>query len=222
MTTDPRIVSEARVIPELAFEEASELAYFGAKVLHPKTIVPAMKAGVPVQILNTFNPQGAGTLIVSNFEKRKIASQAVDALTCKKGVSIIRIYSPEFFDGNKMIADIFDLFGNYKVNIGDVALSVASISLILDSSDSLPPQLLKNLGKIGDVTVAPNKAMICAVGGSNNTASIAGRIFTVLGEHNIPVEFIAQASSGYSITFVVNDKSAEEALRVLHKECIKP
>lgn len=221
MTTDPRLVSKAKVVPELAFEEASELAYFGAKVLHPKAVVPAMKAHVPVQILNTFKPRGAGTMIVSSFKKRKAASQTIDALTFRKNISIIHIFSPEFFDGNKMIADVFDLFGDYGVNIGDIAISVASISVVMDSGDPLPRTLLNKLKGMGEVVIDTDKAMICAVGGSVNTAAVAGRMFSALGKHGIPVEFIAQASSGYSITFIVDEKNAEKTIKILHREYIE-
>jgi aspartate kinase len=222
MTTDPRLIPEARVVPELAFEEAAELAYFGAKVLHPKTILPAMKAGVPVEVLNTFNPEGKGTRIVSNFKERRQVSQAVDALTLKRNVSVLHVFSPDFFDGNKVVADILNLFSNHNVNIGDMALSVASLSMIIDSSEPLPPKIIEGLKKIGDIEIHSNKAMICAVGGSMHAADVAGRMFTVLGQEKVSVEFISQASSGYSITFVVNADDAEKALKTLHKEYIRP
>lgn len=220
MTTDPRLVPEARIVPELAFEEASELAYFGAKVLHPRTMLPAMKAGVPVQILNTFNPKEKGTMIVSNFNERKKSSRVIDALTYRKNITVIHIYSPMFFDGNKIIADIFDLFGDYNVNIGDIALSVASVSLVMDSNEPLPRQVRSGLQKMGEVTIDTRKAAICVVGGSINTAGVAGRMFSVLEKNRIHVEMIAQASAGYSITFLVKKKDAEKAVKMLHKAYI--
>jgi aspartate kinase len=219
MTTDPRLVPEARVVPELAFEEAAELAYFGAKVLHPKTILPAMKAGVPVQVLNTFNPSGKGTTIVSSFAERKSKSHSVEALTFKKGVIAIHINSPEFFDANGLMARIFDIFEKYKTSVDVVSTSVASVSLTIDKDEHLE-QIVQELKKVGAVLVERGKAIVCAVGGSINAAGVTGRMFSVLGENNISVEMISQAAGGVSITFVVNEDDAEKALKTLHSAFI--
>ena len=221
MTTDPRLVPEARVVPELAFEEASELAYFGAKVLHPKTILPAMKAGISVQVLNTFNPLGKGTTIVSGFADRKEKSRSVEALTFKKGVIAVHIGSPEFFEGSGLMAKIFRIFEKYKTSIDVVSTSVASVSLTIDNAENLEI-IVRALSTLGYVVIERGKAIVCAVGGSVNAAGVAGRMFTVLGENNIAVEMISQAAGGISITFVVNERDAEKALKVLHKEYIKP
>jgi len=220
MTTDPRLVPEAKVVPELAFEEASELAYFGAKVLHPKTILPAMKAGVPVQVLNTFNPSGKGTTIVASFAERRLKSHTVEALTFKKKVIAVHIVSPEFFDSNGLMARIFELFDKYKTSIDVITTSVASVSVTIDNDENLE-KLVNELQKLGEVAVERGKAIVCAVGGSVNAAGVAGRMFTVLGESDIKVEMISQAASGISITFVVEEKDAEKALKVLHKEYIE-
>ena len=219
MTTDPRLVPEARVVPELAFEEASELAYFGAKVLHPKTILPAMKAGVPVQVLNTFNPEGKGTTIVASFAERKEKSRTVEALTFKRGVIAVHIDSPEFFDSNGLMARIFELFDKYETSIDVITTSVASVSVTIDNDENLE-SLVVELKQLGEVTVERGKAIVCAVGGSVNAAGVAGRMFTVLGENNIRVEMISQAASGVSMTFVVSEDDAEKAIKVLHNEYI--
>ena len=219
MTTDPRIVPEARVVPELAFEEASELAYFGAKVLHPKTIVPAMQANISVQVLNTFNPEGAGTTIVSNFSQRREQSHSIEALTFKKGVIAIHIYSPEFFDGNGLMARIFNIFDTYA-NIDLVAISVASFS-VTTTDDTHLDEIVAKLKEIGEVKVERGKAVICVVGGSINAAGVVGGMFTILSKNQIPVELISQAASGYSITFVVAEDDAVRALSILHKEYIE-
>lgn len=219
MTTDPRLVPEARVIPELAFEEAAELAYFGAKVLHPKTILPAMKNNVPVQVLNTFKPEGAGTTIVASFAERRNKTETVEALTFKKGVTAIHIYSPEFFDGSGLMARIFSAFEKYRTSIDVVSTSVAGVSLTIDN-DSHLPELVKALQKLGDVEVERGKAIVCAVGGAVNAAGVAGQMFTALGAAGINVEMISQAASGISITFVVHESDAEKSLKILHKEYI--
>ncbi len=220
MTADPRLVPEAKVVPELAFEEAGELAYFGAKVLHPKTILPAMRRKIPVKVLNTFRPEDRGTTIVANFAQRRKKSHTIEALTFKGPVAAVHIYSPEFFDGNGFIARIFEIFDTYRTSIDVVTTSVASVSVTVEDEKNLP-KILKELRELGKVSVERNKAIICAVGGGMNVAGVVGRMFTVLGEHKIPVEMISQESSGVSMTFVVRQKDAKKTLKVLHKEYIE-
>lgn len=220
MTADPRLVPEAKVVPELAFEEAGELAYFGAKVLHPKTILPAMRKKIPVKVLNTFRPEDRGTTIVANFAQRRKKSHTVEALTFKSPVVAVHINSPEFFDGNGFIARIFEIFDMYRTSIDVVTTSVASVSVTVEDEKNLP-NIIKELRELGRVSVERGKAIICAVGGGMNAAGVVGRMFTVLGEHKIPVEMISQESSGVSMTFVVEEEDAKKALKVLHKEYIQ-
>ncbi|MDO8576677.1 MAG: aspartate kinase [bacterium] len=220
MTADPRLVSEAKVVPELSFEEAGELAYFGAKVLHPKTILPAMRRSIPVKVLNTFMPVDKGTTIVPNFAQRRKKSHTVDALTFKGPVIAVHINSPKFFDGNGFIARIFEIFNAYRTSIDVVATSVTSVSVTIDDEKNLS-KIIKDLKELGDVSIERGKAIICAVGGAVNAAGVAGRMFTVLGQNKIAVEMISQASSGVSMTFVVGTRDAEKALKVLHKEYIE-
>jgi aspartokinase/homoserine dehydrogenase 1 len=220
MTADPRLVSGARVVPELSFEEAGELAYFGAKVLHPKTILPAMRKKIPVKVLNTFKPEDTGTTIVANFAYRRKKSHTVDALTFKSPVAVVHVNSPDFFDGNGFIARIFEIFNAYRTSIDVVTTSVTSVSVTVEDEKNLP-KITKALRALGDVSVDHGKAIICAVGGGVNAAGVAGRMFTVLGKNMIAVEMISQASSGVSMTFVVNTPDAEKALKVLHKEYIE-
>ncbi len=217
MTTDPRIVPNARTIPELAFEEACELAYFGAKVLHPKTILPAMGKNIPVQVLNTFEPKNKGTTIVSTFGSRKKSAAAVEALSYKKNIIIIHINSPAFFDGSGLMSGIFSIFEKYKKSVDVVSTSVVSVSLTVDSDDKVD-DIVRELSKFGTIDVVKDKAIVCAVGGRSNVAKVAGTIFGVLGKHGISVEMISQASSGISITFVVNNSDAQKAIALLHKE----
>lgn len=215
LTTDPRIVPHAKVVSELAFEEACELAYFGAKVLHPKTILPAMDAGVPVQVLNTFKPMGKGTTIVSSFEERVGKSHTVEAFSRKKGITVLHVRSPEFFDGSGLMAKLYQVFERYKKSIDLIATSVVSVSLTIDNEDNLS-ELVAELRHLGEVKIVRGKAIICMVGGSINAAGVAGRIFSTLGEHKIPVEMISQAAGGVSMTFVVDEGDTERALHVLH------
>ena len=220
LTTDPRIVPEAKIVHELAFEEACELAYFGAKVLHPKTILPAMEKGIPVQVLNTFKPEGKGTTIVSSFEERRSKSHTIEALSRKKGITILHVRSPEFFDGSGLMARIFRVFEKHRTSIDLIATSVVSVSVTIDNEKYLQ-EILRDLRELGEVQIVQGKAILCMVGGSINAAGVAGRIFTTLGKHEIPVEMISQAASGVSMTFVVDECDTERALRILHKEFIQ-
>jgi aspartate kinase len=222
MTADPRIVPEARVVPELAFEEACELAYFGAKVLHPKTIMPAMKAHIPVEVRNTFKPELPGTTIVSTFAERANKSATVEALTIKRRVTMLQVTSPEFFEGSGLIARIFSVLDKHRISVDVIATSVASVSLTMEHDEHLE-EIAKELSDIGEVSVEADKAIICAVGGSVNAAGAAGRMFSVLGDAGvgISVEMISQAAGGVSITFVVDEKNAEQAVKALHKEYIE-
>jgi aspartate kinase len=221
MTTDPRIVPEAYVVPELAFEEACELAYFGAKVLHPKTIMPAMKAHIPVEVRNTFKPELPGTTIVSTFAERANKSATLEALSIKRRVTMLHIYSPEFFEGSGLMARIFSVLEKRRISVDVIATSVASVSLTIEDNEHLE-EIAQELSGIGEVSIEADKAIICAVGGSVNAAGIVGQMFSVLGEAGvaISVEMISQAAGGVSITFVVDEKDAEQAVKVLHKHFI--
>jgi len=217
MTTDPRIVPEARTVPELAFEEACELAYFGAKVIHPKTILPAMEKGIPVKVLNSFNPKHEGTTIVSTFEARKNPAKGVEAFSYKKDITAIHIRSPEFFEGSGLMAGIFSVFEKHRKSVDIVSTSVVSVSLTIDTDENLS-LLVSDLQQFGAVEVVKDKAIICAVGGRKHAAQVAAAIFNVLGNNKISVEMISQASSGISITFVVSNEDAPKAIQLLHKE----
>ena len=179
-----------------------------------------MKAGVPVQVLNTFKPESKGTTIVSSFAARKGNSNTVEALTFKKGVIAIHVSSPEFFDGSGLTARLFKIFDTCKTSIDVVTTSVVSVSVTIDNDENLE-KIVRELSKLGLVVVEHGKAIVCVVGGSVNAAGVAGRMFTVLGENNIPVEMISQAAGGVSITFVVNETDAEKAIKVLHKEYVQ-
>ena len=222
MTTDPHIVPEARVVPELAFEEACELAYFGAKVLHPKTIMPAMKAHIPVEVRNTFKPELPGTTIVSTFAERANKSATLEALTIKRRVTMLHIYSPEFFEGSGLMARIFSALEKRRISVDVIATSVASVSLTIEHDEHLE-EIAKELSDIGEVSIEAHKVIVCAVGGSVNAAGVVGQMFSVLGDAGvaISVEMISQAARGVSITFVVDEKDAEQAVKVLHKEYIE-
>lgn len=219
-TADPHLVKKAVVVPELSFEEAGELAYFGAKILHPKTILPAMREKIPVRVLNTFMPDDKGTTIVAGFAERRVKSHTIEALTFKSPIIVIHLQSPEFFDESGLMAGIFEVFDNYRMSVDIVATSVAGVTLTVNDDKHLN-EVVHKLKKFGNVSIEREKAIVCAVGGSVNLAGVSGRMFTALGSNGIQVELISQAAGGVSITFVVKESDAKKALEVLHKEYIE-
>lgn len=215
MSADPKIVGNARTLEQVSFAEASELAYFGAKVLHPKTIIPAMEKHIPVRVLNTFNSKGKGTLILNEVEK---SEQAVKAITSKKNITLIQVNSKRMLGAYGFLARLFDVFYKYKQSVDVVATSEVSVSMTVDNGKNVEDIAL-DLKGIADVGVLKNKAVICVVGeGMRNTPGISGRTFSVLGKNKINIEMISQGASEINITFVIDGKDAENAVKVLHKE----
>ena len=215
MSADPKIVENARTLEQVSFAEASELAYFGAKVLHPKTIIPAMEKNIPVRVLNTFNPKGNGTLILNEAEK---SSQTVKAITSKKNITLVHVNSKRMLGAYGFLARLFDVFYKYKQSVDVVSTSEVSVSMTVDDGKNVD-DIASDLKGIADVKVLKNKAVICVVGeGMRNTPGVSGRVFSVLGKNKINIEMISQGASEINITFVVDGKDAENAVKVLHKE----
>lgn len=215
MSTDPKIVAGARTLGKVSFAEASELAYFGAKVLHPKTILPAMRKNIPVKVLNSLNPKHKGTTIVNKPYKN---SNAVKAIACKKNTTLINIDSTRMLGAYGFLARVFDIFDDYRKSIDVVSTSEVSVSLTIDNEETIK-NIVQELKEIADVKIAGNKAIICVVGeGMRHTTGIAGRTFAALGKNRINVEMISQGASEINITLIVDGKDAEKAVKVLHRE----
>ncbi|KKU79806.1 MAG: Aspartokinase [Candidatus Peregrinibacteria bacterium GW2011_GWA2_47_7] len=208
-SSDPRVIKGATVIEKLSFDEAAELAYFGAKVLHPKTIHPAIKEGIPVRVLNTFRPTAKGTLIVDE-ESRELKS-----VTWRKGVTVVNICSTRMLGPYGFLAKIFDLFAQHHVAIDVLATSEVSVSLTIDSE---PPQiLLDQLSEFSTVTVEPHFAIVCLVGGGiKDMKDVLGRLFTAVSAY--PVKMVSQGASKRNITFLVEESVvAEVGKKVFHE-----
>ena len=215
MSTDPKIVKNAKTIEKVSFAEASELAYFGARVLHPKTILPAMKKNIPVRVLNSFNPKNKGTTIVNRILKSK---ETAKAIACKKNITMLNVESTRMLGAYGFLARLFDIFDEYRKSVDVISTSEVSVSLTIDNDENIQ-SILKELREIANVEVINNKAIICVVGeGMRHTPGIAGRTFTALGKNKINVEMISQGASEINITFIIDGKDAEKAVKVLHKE----
>jgi len=214
MTTDPRIVKEAKTISEISFSEASELAYFGAKVLHPKTILPAIEKNIPVKVLNTYEPNHPGTTILNKVDGKG----SVKAIACKKDVTLVWINSTRMLNSHGFLAKIFTVFEKYSKSVDMIATSEVSVSLTVDDDSNLD-KIKKELSKIAEVEIEKGKAIVCVVGEAmKNVPGIAGKIFSCLGKGDFNIEMISQGASEINIGFVVENDRAEDAVRVLHKE----
>jgi len=211
MTTDPRICPDALRVKTISFEEAAELAYFGAKVLHPATILPAVQKSIPVWVLNSRNAENEGTKITAVPAKCKSPFKSIAA---KKRLTIIDIVASRMLMSHGYLKAVFDVFDKYKCAIDMVSTSEVSISLTVDSNERLP-EICSELAKIADVKMEGHKALVCLVGedirGHNG---IAGQVFSAISHVN--VRMISQGASEINMSFMIDEEDVEEALRSLH------
>ncbi|MDD5557741.1 MAG: aspartate kinase [bacterium] len=216
MTADPRVVPAARTIRRLSFTEAAELAYFGAKVLHPRTIEPAVERDIPVRILNTFRPASAGTLVVRRAARPR---RLVRAIACKKNNILINLRSTRMLDAHGFLARIFEVFRHHAVPVDLIATSEVSVSVTVDGVAA--PRLGRIIGDLGKICTAgtiDGRAIVCVVGdGIGDTPNIAAKVFGAVGRRGINVEMISQASSAMNISFLVRNQDADAVVRLLHR-----
>jgi len=222
LTTDPKIVPEARTIPVISYIEAMELSYFGAKVLHPRAIEPAIKHGIPVRVKNTFEPDFPGTIVVKDQKQIK---DIVKAVTVIKNVALINISGAGMVGTIGVAARVFTTLANAGVNIIMISQgsSEANISLVVDANhlDRAVGAIraeFKN-GTVKEVAQDRNICVVAVVGaGMANTPGVAGRVFGALGKAGVNVIMISQGSSQHNISFAVSEDTAKRAVQVLHKE----
>ncbi len=213
LTTDPRMVREARNVPIISFKEAAELAYYGAKVLHPKTIRPAMERGIPVVVKNTGEPLHPGTRIVAEPPK---SAAIVKALSVKKKVTLINIYSLNMLDAVGFIGRIFNTFAKHRVAVDMVSTSEVSVSITVEGHQDISP-IVDDLSEFARVDADQNYAIVCIVGeGMRRGVGIAGRVFKGMSDEHIPVEMISQGASDINLGFVIREIHVEKALKKLH------
>ncbi len=212
MTTDPRIVPEALRVKTISFEEAAELAYFGAKVLHPATILPAVQKSIPVWVLNSRNAANEGTRITAVAPHCQSPFKSIAA---KKHLTIIDIVASRMLMSHGYLKSVFEVFDRYKCPIDMVSTSEVSISVTVDSNEQLPA-ICADLGKIADVKYEGRKALICLVGedirGQNG---ISGRVFSAISHIN--VRMISQGASEINMSFMIEEDDVDEAIRSLHR-----
>jgi aspartate kinase len=223
MSCDPRIVSDAFTIRYITFAEAAELAYFGAKVLHPKTVEPAVDVGIPVRIVNTFDPEDPGTLVVKDSDPSPSDDRVVEGLAVKRGNLVVNLVSTRMLDCEGYLARVFDILARHDVSVDCLATSEVSVSLTVDSRYAERiKKALEELRHISRPVIYPARSIICVVGeGMQVRTGVAGEIFGVVGREGINVELISQGASELNCTFVVADEHADKALRALHDHFLK-
>jgi aspartate kinase len=211
MTTDPRVVPEARRIEAVSFDEAAELAYFGAKVLHPSTVLPAIEREIPVRILNTKRPSVPGTLITSDPHP---SQTPIKSIAFRRNVVVLNVSSARMLEAHGFLRAIFEIFDRYRTSVDVVSTSEVSVSMTIEATDRLD-EITKELSNLGRVTVDPDKAIICVVGDNlKSTSGIAGRLFSCLD--NINISMVSQGASKINLTFVCDNANVEKAVRQLH------
>jgi len=215
LSADPRIVPEARPVPRLSFAEASELAYFGARVLHPKTLLPAMDRDLPVRVLNTARPDEPGSLVTAHGDSGD--GWSVKSIACKKGITAVTIASTRMLLAHGFLARVFEVFGRHHVVVDLVTTSEVSISVTVDDASRLDDALAELEG-IGRVEVRRDLAVVAVVGeGAPQRIGLAGHVFTLLGGVGVAVEMISQGASRVNLSFVVRDADADKSVRLLHR-----
>ncbi len=211
LTADPRIVPAARLVPEVGYAEAAELSFFGAKVLHPAAIRPAVARGIPVAVRNTFRPQVAGTVV-----KADAPGHGVRAVAMRKGVAALFVGSPRMLFAHGYAARVFTVFEKHRVPVDVIATSEVSISITVDEKAPLD-LLAASLSEFAEVSILRNLAVVSVVGkGLRTTPGVAARVFAALRDVNVVL--ISQGASETNITFVVDAKDGPEALRRLHRD----
>jgi len=212
LNVDPRLCPEAKVLKQLSFYEAGELAYFGAKVLHPKTIKPAISKNIPVRILNTFNTSAQGTIITNKI------TESIKSVTYKKGIKIINICSAELLEAHGFLAKIFEVFGKYDVVVDVVSTSEVSVSVTVDKT--VQKELIDELNQFSSVNILENMAIVCLVGeGIKGNAKILEDLFGCL--NGFEVSMVSQGASKRNVTFLVEEEHINEVVKSIYEKFFK-
>ncbi len=211
LTADPRKVKGTQIVKEVTFREAAELAFFGAKVLHPSTITPAVDRGIPVRVLNSHNPTNPGTLIKDDIEH---GDHDIKSITCKENIKVINIYSPRMLLAHGFLKKIFEIFDKHRTSVDLITTSEVNVSLTLDNEERIS-EIIKELEEFSEVSVEEDKALVCVIGKDiKNTKGIATKIFESLMDYNITM--ISQGASLINLSFVVERKDLDNVVQTLH------
>jgi len=213
MTTDPRLCPDARTIRRISFNEAAELAYFGAKVLHPATLLPAIHKNIPVFVLNSRNLKSKGTRITEHAPHGRDTFRAI---TAKTGISIVNVVASRGVMVHGFLRSVFEGLDQHEASVDIVAISEVSLSFTMETK-RLPKALLSELERIADVTCDDQQAIVCLVGEDiHGKPGIAASVFTTVAEAGVNVRMISQGASEINISFVIRESDVPRAVRHLH------
>jgi aspartate kinase len=213
LTADPRVIASPRLVPELSYAEAAELAYFGAKVLHPSTILPAVDGQIPVRILNSRKPEGPGTVITA---RGACNGTPVAALACKRAVTVVDITSSRMLEAYGFLRQVFEIFERYTTAVDVVTTSEVSVSVTVDNRRHLDA-IAEALKEFAAVAIEDEMALLCAVGDRlRDEPAVAARVVGVLEE--VPLRMISQAASRRNITVILRQADLPHAMQRLHEE----
>jgi aspartate kinase len=213
LTCDPRVLPGGRRVRKISFAEAAELAYFGAKVLHPATVQPAIEKSIPVRILNSRRPEVEGTVVVADTVPCR---NPIKSIACKRGITVVEIRSLRMLMAHGFLRRIFEVFDRYQTPVDLVTTSEVCVAVTIDQPRQIA-EIERELGRISDVRVLPDQAILCLVGDAlRETAGIGARIFTALREIN--VRMISHGASFNNVSLVVRDEDVVPAVAALHDE----
>jgi aspartate kinase len=213
LTADPRVIKQPRLVPKLSFAEAAELAYFGAKVLHPSTILPAVERNIPVRILNSMRPDGSGTLITA---EPSLDGTPLTGLASKGNVIVVDITSTRMLMAYGFLRRVFEVFERFSTAVDVVTTSEVSVSVTVDDPKAIPA-ITEALSEFAEVSIERDMALLCAVGDRlRDEPKIAAQVVSVLEE--VPLKMISQAASRRNITVVLRQNDLAHAMERLHEE----
>ena len=211
MTADPSLIDTARSLPVLSLREASELAYFGGRVLHPSTVLPALESGIPIHVFNSRRPEAQGSLIVAEPSE---SENVVKSIVYKENITLIDIYSTRMLMAHGFLARIFAVFEKHETPVDMVSTSEVSVSITVDRAASLP-SILEDLAEFSDAEATPGKAIVCVVGeGIRYTPGIAATVFNAL--EGIRIRMISLGASRVNVGCVIDEEDLKAAVRRLH------
>ena len=215
LTTDPRLVEGAIPVSAVTYDEASELAYFGAQVLHPIAMQPAMKTGTMVRVKNSYNPSAPGTTITAEKENKGL----VTAITFKRNVQLVDIVSTRMLGAYGFLSQVFGAFEKHKVSVDVLASSEVSVSVTLDTKSKIAKdaKILEDLAPYADLTIKNNRSILTLIADVERSSEVLAQVFTSFAAAGIKVQMLSQGASKVNISFVVKDDDLDQAVSTLHK-----
>jgi aspartate kinase len=218
LTADPSIIPTAKLLEIMTFDEASELAYFGARVLYPAAIQPALKNGIPVRVLNSHFPKSEGTLIVDKLEKSD--NRIVKSIAYKEGITLLTLTSSQLLLSTKLLAKFLGYLNDFGLPVYAISKSATKLSLTLETNKDIST-IVENFNTFGETHVENNKAIVSIVGEKmRGNPDISWQVIKLLKEKNITVDLISQFSSQISFMFIIDEKDIETTVKLIHEKYI--